>query len=176
MGWTPAIGARSLARRMGKPAAMQIVVRILGDESGPHLLLPPYRTALIDIGNGHAEQLMGDDSGKRLAYWPKVWAARALAYMGDLSARGSLVAALSDDHWRVRTTAVQTIGRIGIRDATGPLVAALDDDHPRVRSAAVLALERVGDETALGRLSGLLGSDSSSRRAEQAISRILDRR
>jgi HEAT repeat protein len=86
---------------------------------------------------------MSDPSGDRLVYWPRSWAARALAYAGDVSVTPVLVMATTDQHWRVRMTAVRTLGRLGAAGVSDALKAAVDDEHPRVRAAAELALHRL---------------------------------
>lgn len=92
----------------------------------------------------HAERLMNDPSGARLVYWPGSWAARALAYADDSGAARALLMATTDQQWRVRMTAVQTLGRLGVKGVSNHLRAALEDEHPRVRAAAEQALQRVG--------------------------------
>lgn len=153
MGWTPAAGTRRLERRLGRDRALATLAALLsGHVTGPGLLEPAWAEALLDIGGGHAARLMDDPTGERLAYWPRSWAARALAYLGDPVAAPELAAAMGDEHWRVRMTAAQSLGRLGAAGHTARFVAALDDEHPRVRAAAVVALGRVGDEEALAPL------------------------
>jgi hypothetical protein len=174
MGWTPGVGAKTLSSRLGKTAALDALTRLLaGEVRDEDLVWDPYRSILLDIGDGHAESLMADETGGRLVYWPRAWAARALAYIGGERVGPALLAALADDHWRVRMNAAQAIGRLGIEGATSSLVRRLDDDHGRVRAAAVLALERVGTEDAV---KPLLDRDDQNRgRIERAVANILDR-
>ena len=144
MAWTPARGTSDLITDEGHHQAISRLTRLLdGRVAGSDLCHEPWRSVLIAIGDGHAERLMNDPSGDRLAYWPRSWAARAMAYAGDLSVAPSLVAATTDDHWRVRMTAIQTMGRLGAEGVTDRVRAALDDEHPRVRAAAELALTRL---------------------------------
>ena len=173
MSWSPANGTLTLIQRLGKRETLGVLVTMLvGEVSGAELAQPFYREVLLDIGNGHADRLLDDPTGTRLAYWPRVWAARSLAYLGEIGAVESLIEALTDPHWRVRMTAVQTLGRLGAEGVTSSLVAALDDGHRRVRGAAVVALGRVGDEEALERLSGLLHTAKDYRTIEYAINKI----
>lgn len=168
----------TLVNRLGQIDAVDQLTRLLeGDVPLTDLVWPPFRTLLIDIGDGHAEGLLTDESGRRLDYWPRVWAARALSYVGSIDAGPALVEALGDDHWRVRMTATQAIGRLGIDGSTQALVERLGDEHPRVRSAAVLALQRVGTMEAVGGLlQQLEGATESHRtRVEQAMARIIER-
>lgn len=176
MAWTPDVGSKALANRLGQGAAVDVLVRILsGSAPSADLVWAPYRSVLLDIGDGHAERLMSDETGRRLAYWPRVWAARALAYVGDQGVRPALLVALDDDHWRVRMTAVQTIGRLGIPGATLRLVDRLHDDHPRVREATVLALERTGTEEAIEHVLQHASTEGDRRRNERAVAAIIGR-
>lgn len=168
----------TLVNRLGEDAAVDNLTRLLGGEVPlQQLVWAPYRNVLVDIGDGHAEGLMSDESGRRLDYWPRVWAARALSYVGSTDAGRALVAALGDDHWRVRMMATQAIGRLGIEDATHALIGCLGDDHPRVRSAAVLPLQRVGTLEAVDGLLQQRESETESHRirVEQAVAKIIDR-
>lgn len=162
--------------RLGEAGAVDILFRLLGGTVPERdLVWAPYRGVLLDIGDGHAERLMSDESGRRLDYWPRVWAARALAYVGSKAAGSALLAAFGDDHWRVRMTAIQTVGRRGIEGATLQLLERLNDEHPRVRSAAVLALERVGTEEGVEPLLQRWATGSERTRAERAVARIIER-
>lgn len=96
------------------------------------------------VSGGSPLDLRRDGNG----YWARTWAARALAYIGDDRSAASLVRALHDDHWRVRMTAAQTIGRLRLRGCSAELVPLLEDDHSRVRDAAALALERTAHRDA----------------------------
>ena len=141
MPWNPALGTKSLENRLGRNVALKTLIGLLtGEVSGEDLVWSPYRDALEDIGDGHATRLMTDSTGARLAYWPRVWAARSLAYLGDVRATAALVDAIGDDHWRVRMTAIQTLGRLGVEGVTSDLAGSLNDEHSRVRKAAVVAL------------------------------------
>ena len=175
MSWSPAIGTMSLVERLGKRDTLDVLVTLLaGEASGPDLVWSSYREVLLDIGNGHANRLMADTTGTRLSYWPRVWAARSLAYLGDMAAIESLVEALGDGHWRVRMTAIQTLGRLGAEGVSSELILGLADEHRRVREATVLALGRVGDEQALQRLTNALPK-TDAHGVELAIAKIEQR-
>lgn len=174
MTWDPASGARRLRRREGARRSGEILTTLVAGTLPYHRLLgPPYRRALLDIGGGHAERLMADESGERLAYWPRSWAARALAYVGDAAAAPALAAASGDEHWRVRMTAIQTIGRLGLPGMTGTLLSGLTDPHARVRAASVLALERVGSGEAIEALAAAQRDGVTG--AERALAAIVAR-
>jgi HEAT repeat protein len=170
--WTPRSGARSLSSRSGADDALELLTRLLrGEVSGPALTKEPWFSVLADIGDGHATRLLTDPTGQRLAYWPRAWAARSLAYLKDRRARVALLDALSDEHWRVRMNSVQTLGRLGLQDVTTDLIAMLDDEHERVRAAAAVALGRVGGPEAIETIKRLLDDPSDERFTQ--IDRVL---
>jgi len=111
--------------------------------AGSTLTEDHWRLVLWHIGDGHAARLNVDSTGTRLAYWPRVWAARSLSYVGHRSAGPGLIDALGDDHWRVRMTAAQALGRLNIAESLDQLVELLEDEHERVRAAAATALRRL---------------------------------
>ena len=160
MSWTPELGAFALVARLGENGALGELEALLdGSVSGSDLVSGPTSDTLRDIGDGHAERLMDDQSGCRMAYWPRVWAARGMAYLGDLRAVPTLVDGIADEHWRVRMTCIQTLGRLRAKGVTEHLIEGLDDSHERVRLAAATALARTGDESAIGRLATAAAAD-----------------
>lgn len=145
-GWTPKAGARALVAELGEDAAISCLTRLLAGEVRPlELRAEPWPRLLAHIGRGHAARLDLEDPA--LAYWPRTWAARALAYVGDESVGPWLVRALADDHWRVRMTAVRTIARLRIAGLESEIAPLLEDPHRRVREAAELALVRTTRDT-----------------------------
>lgn len=151
MRWTPASGAAALREKFGANAALDLLASLLSGEVAPaECAREPWPTVLRHIGNyrsldGAHMDARGtplDLANSSHAYWARSWAARAMAYLGDERAGSSLGRALNDEHWRVRMTAAQTIGRLRIRGLQGELAPLLEDDHDRVRDAAALALER----------------------------------
>ena len=142
--WTPGGGARALVEALGADAAIACLTRLVAGEVPPaELGDEPWPGVLTAIGDGHARRI--DLTDPKLAYWARCWAARALAYAGDPSVAPWLARALSDGHWRVRMTAVQTIGRLRIAGLEREVAPLLEDPHLRVREAAALALERFSD-------------------------------
>jgi HEAT repeats len=79
------------------------------------------------------------------AYWARVWAARALRYVWADSAAPAVIAALDDEHWRVREMALKVVRDRELADAADRLVELLADDTPRVRAAAARALGDIGE-------------------------------
>ena len=150
--WTPARGAAALVAEFGEDGALELLARLLVGGVGPtEFGREPWARVIAHIGSytpaAASAAVSGDATPLDLtspanAYWPRSWAARALAYVGDERAAPCLVKGLADRHWRVRMTASQTIGRLRMRGLEAELLPLLQDAHPRVRAAAKLALER----------------------------------
>ncbi|CAN5711359.1 hypothetical protein BH23DEI1_BH23DEI1_11980 [soil metagenome] len=105
-------------------------------------------------------------AAEHLAYWPRSWAARSMAHLGDEDAAPWLVEALGDPHWRVRMTAARGIGQLSADGHDDDIAPLLEDPHPRVRTAAATALGRTGNEFALAPLNDALDDmDGLVRRA-----------
>ncbi len=171
--WTPARGAAALVAELGEDEALTCLSRLVAGEVPPsELTRPPWPKVIEHIGVGR--ELEWDITRPSLGYWPRAWAARALAYVGDETVTGWLVAALDDDHWRVRMTAAQALGRIGTIGSEAALRAILADPHPRVRGAAVSSLGRTGDATYAPALEPLLDDESDlvRERARVALKRL----
>ena len=144
MDWTPKAGTEALVAWIGPGDALTALNGLLlGRIAGSTLTEDHWRLVLWHIGDGHAARLNVDSTGTRLAYWPRVWAARSLSYVGHRSAGPGLIDALGDDHWRVRMTAAQALGRLNIAESLDQLVELLEDEHERVRAAAATALRRL---------------------------------
>ena len=144
MGWTPRTGTGALVAWIGPGEALATLNELLlGRVGGSKFKEDYWRLVFWHIGNGHAARLTVDATGIRLAYWPRVWAARSLSYLGDQAAGPGLIAALIDEHWRVRMTAAQALGRLKVSESLDDLVELLGDEHERVRAAAVTALRRL---------------------------------
>ncbi len=174
--WTPAIGTKTLVARLGQDKALEALSELLGgDLSDEELVWSDRRAVLLDIGGRHAAGLMTDGTGRRLVYWPRVWAARSMAYLGDLRATDALIHEITAEHWRVRMTCIQSLGRLGAMGLTSELVAGLDDEHPRVRDATIVALGRVGEGDAIYQLSRILAEEPENRKVEAAVSNIEER-
>ncbi|CAN5143104.1 hypothetical protein BH24ACT12_BH24ACT12_18130 [soil metagenome] len=114
-------------------------------------------------------------------YWPRVWGARGLLYVWNDSASPDVVAALSDDAWRVREMAAKVVRLHDVAEAAQALPGLVDDPVDRVRIAAVRALEVVGEGEHLELLAEAAEDPSSrvARAAVKALGRLeenLDRR
>ncbi len=81
-------------------------------------------------------------------YWLRVWAARGLLYVWDDSATPAVLAALSDEAWRVREMAAKVVARHRLGDALPAVAARADDPVARVRAAAERAVVRLTNDRA----------------------------
>lgn len=115
-----------------------------------------------------------------VAYWPRVWAARALRYVWDPAAAADVLAGLRDSSWRVREHCAALVGRYEIAAAAEALCWLADadtEDTVRVRIAAVRALAEVAESEQVERLSTALHDPDPRVRsaAEQALRRTAAR-
>ncbi len=100
------------------------------------------REAALVLGGRHAAILVDDPSADH-AWWWRVWGLRGLLYVWDDRARGPVVAALTDQAWRVREGALRVIARRLIDDDLQRVSDLREDPVERVRSAAARALVRL---------------------------------
>lgn len=172
--WTPKSGARALLAHHGQAKAERLLAQLLaGTVAARELAAEPYPGVLRCIGDRDTAWLLDDASGAR-STWLRVWAARTLAYLGPADAAVEpLLRAVRDPHWRVRMTAVQTLGRLGVDGVEEELSRAARDAHERVRAAAVLALGRAGNELALPALQD--ATDDAVERVRAQADRALAR-
>jgi hypothetical protein len=107
------------------------------------------RTADADflrvIGGPNAEVILDGRAGGLDGYWPRVWAARGLLHAWDAEATDAIIAATTNDSWRVREMSAKVIARHRVGPAIDAVVALLDDEIARVRSAARRAFDAVAD-------------------------------
>jgi HEAT repeat protein len=97
------------------------------------------RAFIFAVGGPAAESVLGPHPRRDQRYFLRVWGARALLYAWDDSARDAVIAALADEHWRVREMAAKVVAKRKLGDAL-PVVAGLREDPvPRVRAAAARA-------------------------------------
>jgi hypothetical protein len=89
-------------------------------------------------------------------YFLRVWPLRAFLYAWDPRAEQAVVAALADEHWRVREMAAKVAALRQIGAAAGPASALLSDPVPRVRAAAARVLGQVGEAEDAGGLRVLM--------------------
>jgi HEAT repeat protein len=106
------------------------------------------------------------------------FAACALGRLGDSRAVESLITALGDNEWHVRTHVAEALGEIGDPRAVEPLITALGDNEWRVRTHAAAALGEIGDPRAVKPLIRALGNYDQmvSGHAAEALGKIGDSR
>lgn len=113
----------------------------------------------------------------REGYWLRVWPLRAMLYAWNPRAERAVVAAMSDEHWRVREMACKVVVRREIGAGAEQAGALLGDPVARVRAAAARALAEVGEaEHGPGLRSLLTDEDPQvASRAEQSLRRLAER-
>jgi hypothetical protein len=95
----------------------------------------------VKNGGGPAASIVIHDSPRqRNQYWRRVWGARGLLYAWMPEAAHAVIAALSDEHWRVREMAAKVIAQRKIGDALPEVTTLREDPVPRVRAAASRAV------------------------------------
>ena len=91
---------------------------------------------LFALGGPFASSVIHDGPRQRNQYWRRVWGARGLLYAWRPEAAEAVIAALADEHWRVREMAAKVIAKRRIGDALPELASLREDPVPRVRAAA----------------------------------------
>jgi HEAT repeat protein len=91
---------------------------------------------LFALGGPAASIVIHDSPRQRNQYWRRVWGARGLLYAWRPEAAEAVIAALADEHWRVREMAVKVIAKRKIGDALHEVTALREDPVARVRAAA----------------------------------------
>ena len=91
---------------------------------------------ILALGGPGAHRVLDDGPERRNQYWRRVWGARGLLYAWTDEAAGAILAALADEHWRVREMAAKVVAKRRIGAALDPVAALRSDPVPRVRAAA----------------------------------------
>jgi hypothetical protein len=102
-------------------------------------------TFLRVLGGPSAEVVLDGRAGGLDGYWPRVWAARGLLRVWDDVATDAIIAATTNDSWRVREMSAKVIARHHVGPAIDAVVALIDDDNARVRTAARRAFDAAAD-------------------------------
>jgi hypothetical protein len=76
-------------------------------------------------------------------YWLRVWALRGLLWVWADEATPAVLAAMSDESWRVREMAAKVAARHRVDDALPQLLRLRDDAVPRVQGAATRAIKNL---------------------------------
>jgi HEAT repeats len=128
---TPRLSIEAECGRRGKPALVAGCVALLNRE--------PVDDALVmALGVQAGARVL--DGGPESQYWLRVWAARGLLWAWDPVALPAIVAALEDEHWRVREMAAKVVARHLVGDAFDAVSELSDDPVPRVVEAAARAV------------------------------------
>jgi hypothetical protein len=138
----------------------------------------PDLPSLVWLGGRHAERLLALPELGVHEYWPRVWAARGLLHVWAPLAAPALLAAASDEAWRVRELAAKVAARWEVGEAAAALVGLVTDEVDRVRVAAVRALGRIGEAEDAELIRAVSSQPALSVAAERALdelSRRLDR-
>ena len=126
---TPRQSVTAECERRGRAAVVTGCIGLLeGAETDDGLI--------IALGGPPAEAVLSGREGGRGGYWPRVWAARGLLHVWADDATAAIIAATTDESWRVREMAAKVIARHRVGDALAAAVTLRDDPVPRVRAAA----------------------------------------
>lgn len=130
-GWelTPRQSVELECARLGESAVVVGCVALLRGQDVDDGLL-------FALGGPVASIVIYDSPRQRNQYWRRVWGARGLLYAWMPEAAGAVIAALSDEHWRVREMAAKVIAKRKIGDALPKVTTLREDPVPRVQAAA----------------------------------------
>ena len=131
---TPRLSIEAECARRGKPALVAGCVALLNGE-------PVDDALVVALGGAAGSYVL--DSGPVSQYWLRVWAARGLLWAWDSAAIEAIIAALDDEHWRVREMAAKVVARHLLGDAFEAVAARTDDPVPRVAGAAARAVRNL---------------------------------
>jgi HEAT repeat protein len=127
---------QSVEQECGRRGTAQVVAGVVALLGGGDA-----ECALVHaIGGPAADSVLGPHPRRDQRYFLRVWAARALLYAWDDTARdavtSAVIAALSDESWRVREMAAKVVTRRELGDALTAVSGLRADSVPRVRAAA----------------------------------------
>ena len=128
---TPRLSIEAECGRRGKPALVAGCIALLNRE-------PADDALVMALGVQASPWVL--DSGPESQYWLRVWAARGLLWAWDPVALPAIIAALDDEHWRVREMAAKVVARHLLGDAFDAVSEMSDDPVPRVVAAAARAV------------------------------------
>ncbi len=113
----------------------------------------------------------------RQGYWLRTWPLRAFLYAWTDDAAPTVLAALADEHWRVREMAGKVAVRREIGEAADGAYRLLNDPIARVRAAAARVIGAVGEAEHADRLRQLtLDPDTAvADQAERALVTLAER-
>ena len=133
---TPRQSVEAECARVGWSGVVALCVALLGGQE----VDPAF---LLVIGGPGARNVLDGREGGVTGYWPRTWALRALLYAWDEQASDAVLAATTDEHWRVREMATKVIARHQLDEGLEAVGLLCEDPVPRVRAAAASAQRRL---------------------------------
>ncbi len=133
---TPRQSVDAACARVGVSGVVTLCVAILGGEE----VDPAF---LLVIGGPGARNVLDGREGGVTGCWPRTWALRALLYAWDEQASAMVLAATTDEHWRVREMAAKVIAKHQLDEGLEAVGHLRADPVPRVRAAAARAQRRL---------------------------------
>lgn len=163
---SPADRITAAVKRLGADEVVELATALLaGYDAGDEFLL--------FVGGRHAEGIL---DGAPPLYWPELWGARALLHVWNDSATPGVIAALTNQAWRVREMATRVVAERGL-DAAPVLRTMLTDDTARVRASAARALSEIGEAADVDLLAPLFSDpEIDVRRGAGAARKRLEQR
>jgi hypothetical protein len=95
---------------------------------------------IMALGGLNGRIVLHDGPAQRNQYWRRVWGARGLLHVYDERAEDTIIAALDDEHWRVREMAAKVIARHRVGAALTAVAELRADPVPRVAAASERAV------------------------------------
>jgi HEAT repeat protein len=130
---TPKQSVEAECARRGPARVVDGCVELLGRRDADDALI-------LALGGPPARSVLDTGPAPVHLYWLRVWGARGLLYAWGDSAGPAVVAALADEHWRVREMAAKVVARRLIGEAIDAVAGLTSDEVPRVRQAAQRAV------------------------------------
>ncbi len=155
------------------PRAVEPLIAVLNDEDP--LIQRQAVKALRKISDPRAvDPIISVLNDKSRKSYVRMTAAEALGRFGGSDGVESLIAALSDEHWDVRSHAAKALGRIKDPRAVKSLIVALRDQDATVRGYVVDALAEINDPSAIGPLVAVLEDENKNvrKKAARALKKI----
>ena len=172
--WTPAAGVATAEAALGPASVVAWCCALLTGRLAPD---DPDGPPLEWIGGAPGTFPLERWRRPDQAYWPRVWAIRALRYVWDSSAEAAVRAALVDESWRVREHACAVVALREVPDAAQQVAALTVDPVPRVRRVACKALAAVGEAEQAYALRAAMDDEDPAVRggAERALAELARR-
>jgi HEAT repeat protein len=145
--WWGTTPPESIAQACARRGAGDVVAGCIGLLHDDHTVAVVAPGLIAALAGPQAVRYLDAPTDQR--YWLRVWGARGLLWAlgadgapaaDDAAVIGAVVAALGDEHWRVREMAAKVVARYRMDQAQPRIAGLLTDATPRVRIAAARAL------------------------------------